>query len=85
MRQQYNDTNLYQTEKTELFDVNYIAMLTILSVILDAYGLSLNEKQNYDNVYMSKTIDRIEKHIEKLDSKIDRVERMLERSVYYGK
>ena len=66
------DINVYGNEYSkndELFDSNYIALLTILSVVLDAYGLDLNEKQNQDNYYMIKTIDKIEEKIEKLEGK----------------
>lgn len=82
------DINVYGNEYSkndELFDSNYIALLTILSVVLDAYGLDLNEKQNQDNYYMIKTIDKIEEKIEKLEGKMGKIERLLERSVYCGK
>lgn len=82
------DINVYGNEYSkndELFDSNYIALLTILSIVLDAYGLDLNEKQNQDNYYMIKTIDKIEEKIEKLEGKMGKIERLLERSVYCGK
>lgn len=82
------DINVYGNEYSkndELFDSNYIALLTILSVVLDAYGLDLNEKQNQDSYYMIKTIDKIEEKIEKLEGKMGKIERLLERSVYCGK
>ena len=82
------DINVYGNEyskNNELFDSNYIALLTILSIVLDAYGLDLNEKQNQDNYYMIKTIDKIEEKIEKLEGKMGKIERLLERSVYCGK
>lgn len=82
------DINVYGNEYSkndDLFDSNYIALLTILSVVLDAYGLDLNEKQNQDNYYMIKTIDKIEEKIEKLEGKMGKIERLLERSVYCGK
>ena len=82
------DINVYGNEYSkndELFDSNYIALLTILSIVLGAYGLDLNEKQNQDNYYMIKTIDKIEEKIEKLEGKMGKIERLLERSVYCGK
>lgn len=82
------DINVYGNEymkNDELFDSNYIALLTILSIVLGAYGLDLNEKQNQDNYYMIKTIEKIEEKVEKLEGKMGKIERLLERSVYYGK
>lgn len=82
MKQQYREANLYQSEEPELFDVNYIAMLTILSVVLEVYGLNQNEQQSKDNYFILKYLDKAEEKLDKIESRMKKLERILERSVY---
>ncbi len=82
MRQQYREANLYQSEEPELFDVNYIAMLTILSAVLEVYGINQNEQQSKDNYFILKYLDKSEEKLDKIEARMKKLERILERSVY---
>ena len=68
-----------------LFDADYIALLAIASVILEIYSLDQSEKSKKDSMYISKSVDRLDEKIEKLYGKMNRIEHMMERSVYYDR
>lgn len=67
------------------FDADYIALLAISSVILEIYSLDQSEKSKKDSMYISKSVDRLDEKIEKLYGKMNRIEHMMERSVYYDR
>lgn len=68
-----------------LFDADYIALLAIASVILEIYSLDQSDKSKKDSMYISKSVDRLDEKIEKLYGKMNRIEHMMERSVYYDR
>lgn len=81
MRQHYG----YGNQDCNMFDDDYIAMLSILSTVLQVYNIDQAEKQSKDNVYLLEIGDKLLEKFEKLEGKIKRLERMMERSAFNGR
>ena len=65
----------------ELFDDDYIALLALISVALQVYGLNMNEKDERRDNAMYAMMDDLCEEVGKLSRKIDRIERLLERNM----
>lgn len=65
----------------ELFDDDYIALLALISVALQVYGLNMNEKDEKRDNAMYAMMDNLCEEVGKLSRKIDRIERLLERNM----
>lgn len=65
----------------ELFDDDYIALLALISVALQVYGLNMNEKDEKRDNAMYAMMDELCEEVGKLSRKIDRIERLLERNM----
>lgn len=62
-----------------IFDVDYIALLAVVSVALEVYALQSSDRQQKDLTYTLQSLDHIMEKQEKLDSRLNRIERLLER------
>lgn len=65
----------------ELFDDDYIALLALVSVTLQIYSLSMNEKDEKRDNAMYVIMDDLCEEVGKLSRKLDRIERLLERNM----
>lgn len=65
----------------ELFDDDYIALLALISVALQIYGLNMNEKDERRDNAMYAMMDDLCEEVGKLSRKIDKIERLLERNM----
>lgn len=68
-----------------VFDDDYIALLSIMSAVLQIYNLSQSEDQSKDNSYIMRTQDKILEKINHLEGKLNRLERLTERRLYDGR
>lgn len=68
-----------------IFDVDYIALIAILSVALEAYNIEQSERQGKDTHYLLIASDKIEEKLEKIEGKLKTIERRLERSELYDR
>ncbi len=75
--------NRYQ--QGNMFDDDYIALIGILSTVLQVYNIEQSDRQAKDNVYLLEIGDKLLEKFEKLEGKIKRLERMMERSAYNGR
>lgn len=69
----------------ELFDADYIALLALISVALQIYSLNQNEKDEKRDTSLYKMVNDLCEDIGIIESKLDKIERLLERSVYNGR
>ncbi len=65
----------------ELFDDDYIALLALISVMLQIYSLNMNEKYEKRDNTMYAMIDGLCEDIGRIERKLDRLERLLERNM----
>lgn len=72
-------------QNDSLFDEDYIALIAILSVALQAYSLQQADDQTRDNRYILRMADRTEERLDKIEGKLKTIERLLERSIYNGR
>lgn len=64
------------------FDDDYIALLQVLSVALGVYGLEQSSDQKRQNNYIVRLLERVDDKLNKLENRINTIERSVERSVY---
>lgn len=63
-------------------DDDYIALLQVLSVALEVYGLEQSSDQKRQNNYIVRLLERVDDKLDKLENRINTIERSVERSVY---
>lgn len=68
-----------------MFDDDYIALLSTLSTVLQVYNIEQSDKQAKDSIYLLEIGDKILEKMEKLEGKMKRLERMMERSALNGR
>lgn len=61
---------------------DYLAMLNILCAALQIYSIDQTDKQGRDIDFSLNATDKILEKMEKLEGKLKKIERMIERSVY---
>jgi len=68
-----------------LFDGDYIALIAILSVALEAYGLQQADRQAEESRYLLRMADKATERLDNIEGKLKTIERLLERSIYNGR
>lgn len=63
-------------------DDDYVALLQVLSVALEIYSLEQSSDQKRQNNYIVRLLERIDDKLDKLENRINTIERSVERSVY---
>lgn len=69
---------LNDMKNSVIFDEDYIALLNIANTALQVYNIQQSNSQTYQN-------NQICERLSKIESKLDKLEKLLERSTYHDR